>query len=157
MDWQIAFTLAAVLIALGLMLWEVASPDLVLMAALISLGLTGILTPRETFIGFSNPAVAMVGVLFMLSAALDRKRGCFYISSYEQFPEWGPGSAGGTPKFVAVLTRETADGAEQSAASGAFGAAMCSSTRAPTSRLMMKTFPSFEPTSFAIRASYHFD
>ena len=70
MDWQIAFTLAAVLIALGLMVWEVAAPDLVLMAALVSLGLTGILTPRETFIGFSNPAVAMVGVLFMLSAAL---------------------------------------------------------------------------------------
>ena len=66
-----------------------------------------------------------VGGVFMLSAALDRKRGCFYISSYEQFPEWGPGSAGGTPKFVAVLTRETADGAEQSAASGAFRLRLC--------------------------------
>ncbi|HIF96934.1 MAG TPA: TRAP transporter large permease subunit [Myxococcales bacterium] len=70
MDWQIGFTLAVVVIALGLLVWEVASPDLVLMAALISLGITGILTPRETFSGFSNPAVAMVGVLFMLSAAV---------------------------------------------------------------------------------------
>jgi len=70
MDWQIAFTLAVVLIALGLLVWEVAAPDLVLMGALISLGVTGILTPRETFSGFANPAVAMVGVLFMLSAAM---------------------------------------------------------------------------------------
>jgi di/tricarboxylate transporter len=70
MDWQIGFTLAVVVIALGLLVWEVASPDLVLMAALISLGISGILTPRETFSGFSNPAVAMVGVLFMLSAAV---------------------------------------------------------------------------------------
>lgn len=70
MDWQIGFTLAVVLIALGLLVWEVAAPDLVLMGALVSLGVTGILTPRETFSGFANPAVAMVGVLFMLSAAM---------------------------------------------------------------------------------------
>ncbi len=70
MDWQIGFTLAVVVLALGLLVREVASPDLVLMAALISLGVSGILTPRETFSGFSNPAVAMVGVLFMLSAAV---------------------------------------------------------------------------------------
>jgi di/tricarboxylate transporter len=70
MDWQIGFTLAVVVVALGLLVWEVASPDLVLMAALIILGVSGILTPRETFSGFSNPAVAMVGVLFMLSAAV---------------------------------------------------------------------------------------
>ncbi|MDE0885444.1 MAG: SLC13 family permease [Myxococcota bacterium] len=70
MDWQIGFTLAVVVVALGLLVREVASPDLVLMAALVSLGISGILTPRETFSGFSNPAVAMVGVLFMLSAAV---------------------------------------------------------------------------------------
>ena len=70
MDWQIGLTLAVVAIALGLLVWEIASPDLVLMAALIVLGVSGILTPRETFSGFSNPAVAMVGVLFMLSAAV---------------------------------------------------------------------------------------
>ena len=61
MDWQIGFTLAVILIALGLMAWEIAAPDLVLMAALISLGATGILSPRETFAGFANPAVAVVG------------------------------------------------------------------------------------------------
>jgi di/tricarboxylate transporter len=70
MDWQIALTLGVIVLALVLMVREVAPPDLVLMAALITLGLAGILTPRETFSGFANPVVAVVGVLFMLSAAL---------------------------------------------------------------------------------------
>ena len=64
------FTLAVALIALILLVWEVAAPDLVMMGALIALGATGVLTPRETFSGFANPAVAMVGVLFMFSAAM---------------------------------------------------------------------------------------
>jgi len=70
MDWQIALTLGVIVVALLLMVREVAPPDLVLMAALITLGATGVLTPRETFSGFANPVVAVVGVLFMLSAAL---------------------------------------------------------------------------------------
>ena len=70
MEWQMGFTLAVALIALVLLVWEVAAPDLVMMGALIALGATGVLTPRETFSGFANPAVAMVGVLFMFSAAM---------------------------------------------------------------------------------------
>jgi di/tricarboxylate transporter len=70
MDWQIGFTLALVALALGIMVREIASPDLVLMATLICLGASGILTPSETFGGFANPVVAAVGALFMVSAAL---------------------------------------------------------------------------------------
>lgn len=98
MDWQIGFTLAVALLALALLVWEVAAPDLVMMGALISLGVTGILTPRETFSGFANPAVAMVGVLFMLSAAmretgaLDMTLGRFLARSRDAF--------GGTLRIV---------------------------------------------------------
>ena len=98
MDWQIGFTLAVALLALALLVWEVAAPDLVMMGALISLGVTGILTPRETFSGFANPAVAMVGVLFMLSAAmretgaLDMTLGRFLARSRDSF--------GGTLRIV---------------------------------------------------------
>jgi len=70
MDWQIAFTLCLVAIALAAMVRELASPDLVLMATLICLGAVGILSPVETFSGFANPVVAAVGALFMVSAAL---------------------------------------------------------------------------------------
>lgn len=70
MDWQIAFTLTLIALALGAMVREVAPPDLVLMATLICFGATGILTPAETFSGFANPVVAAVGALFMVSTAL---------------------------------------------------------------------------------------
>ncbi len=70
MDWQIGLTLAVVVAALVLMIREVAAPDMVLMAAVIGLGLAGVLTPREVFSGFANPVVAVVGALFILSAAM---------------------------------------------------------------------------------------
>ncbi len=72
MDWQVAYTLAVVLLALAAMVRQVAAPDLIMMAALISLAVAGILTPLETFAGFANPAVATIGALFMVSAALRR-------------------------------------------------------------------------------------
>ena len=64
------FTLAIVLLALVAMIREIAAPDLVMMAALFALAGTGILTPEETFAGFANPAVATVGVLFVVAGAL---------------------------------------------------------------------------------------
>ncbi|HIF92156.1 MAG TPA: SLC13 family permease [Myxococcales bacterium] len=70
MDWQIAFTLGMVGLALVAMIRELAAPDLVLMGALVCFGATGILSPSETFAGFANPVVATVGALFVVSAAL---------------------------------------------------------------------------------------
>ncbi|MBW2275452.1 MAG: SLC13 family permease [Deltaproteobacteria bacterium] len=70
MEWQIWFTLGIVLLALTAMVRELAAPDLILMAALLSLAAVGILSPYEVFSGFSNPVVAAVGALFMVSAAL---------------------------------------------------------------------------------------
>ncbi len=79
MDWQIAYTLAVVVIALVAMIRQLAAPDLVLMAALLSLAVVGILTPAETFSGFSNPVVATIGALFMVAAAL-RETGALDLS-----------------------------------------------------------------------------
>lgn len=70
MDWQIVFTLALVSLALTAMVRELAAPDLILMATLVCFGVSGILTPAQTFAGFANPVVAAVGALFMVSAAL---------------------------------------------------------------------------------------
>ncbi len=70
MDWQIVFTLGLIAVALAAMVRELAPPDLVLMAALVCLGATGILSPVETFAGFANPVVAAIGALFIVSAAL---------------------------------------------------------------------------------------
>ncbi len=70
MEWQGWVTLAVVALTLAAMVREVAAPDLVMMAGLFSLAATGVLTPAETFSGFSNPALAAVGALFIVSAAL---------------------------------------------------------------------------------------
>ena len=70
MEWQGWLTLIVVLLALVGMLREVAGPDLIMMAALFALAGCGVITPAETFAGFSNPALAAVGVLFVVSAAM---------------------------------------------------------------------------------------
>ena len=70
MELQAIFTLGVVLVALAGMVADVARPDLIMMAALASLAAFGILTPAETFAGFSNQSVAAIGFLFVVSAAL---------------------------------------------------------------------------------------
>ena len=70
MEWQGWFTLAVVAIALAAMVREFAAPDLILMAALMALGATGVLSPLETFASFANPVVPAIGALFIVSAAL---------------------------------------------------------------------------------------
>jgi di/tricarboxylate transporter len=70
MEWQGWLTLAVVLFTLYAMVKEFAGPDLILMAGLFTLAAFGVLTPRETFEGFANPALAAVGALFIVSAAL---------------------------------------------------------------------------------------
>jgi di/tricarboxylate transporter len=70
MEWQGWFTLAVVGVTLVAMVREVAGPDLIMMAGLFTLAATGILTPYETFAGFANPALATVGILFVVSSAL---------------------------------------------------------------------------------------
>ncbi|MGH0029076.1 MAG: SLC13 family permease [Myxococcota bacterium] len=70
MGWEGWFTLAVVVLTLVAMVREVAGPDLVMMAGLFTLAAAGILAPKEVFSGFANPALAAVGVLFVVSAGL---------------------------------------------------------------------------------------
>ena len=70
MGWEGWFTLAVVVLTLVAMLLEVAGPDLVMMAGLFTLASVGILNHEEVFAGFANPALAAVGVLFVVSAGL---------------------------------------------------------------------------------------
>ncbi len=67
------------LVALTAMVRQIAAPDLILMAALLSLASGRHPHPPETFSGFSNPAVATIGALFMVSAAL-RQTGALDLS-----------------------------------------------------------------------------
>jgi di/tricarboxylate transporter len=70
MDWQGWFTLAVVLLTLAAMVRGLGAPDVVMMAGLFTLAAFGVLTATETFMGFANPALAAIGALFVVSAAL---------------------------------------------------------------------------------------
>lgn len=65
--WITIGVVAACLIA---MVREMGPPDVIMMGGLITLAVTGVLSPVETFSGFANPALAAVGALFIVSAAL---------------------------------------------------------------------------------------
>lgn len=63
-------TIAVVLVALGLLIWERFAPHFVLLGAVLVLVLGGVLTPRVALAGFINTAVLTVAVLFIVVAAL---------------------------------------------------------------------------------------
>jgi di/tricarboxylate transporter len=79
LDWQGWLTIGVVVAMLAAMVRGIAAPDLIMMGGLFALGLTGVLTPEETFSGFANPAMMTVGALFILSAAM-RETGALEIS-----------------------------------------------------------------------------
>ena len=79
LDWQGWLTIGVIGLLLVGMVKGIAAPDLILMTGLFVLGATGVLTPEETFSGFANPAMATVGALFILSAAM-RETGALEIT-----------------------------------------------------------------------------
>lgn len=67
---EITLVLTILLLAIVLYATEWLRMDLVSLLVLLSLGLTGLVTPNEAFAGFSNPAVITVAAMFILSAGL---------------------------------------------------------------------------------------
>lgn len=63
-------TIVIILAAIVLFATEVLSIDLVAMLIMISLVVTGVITPQQGVAGFSNPATITVAFMFVLSAAL---------------------------------------------------------------------------------------
>ncbi len=63
-------TLAVVVASLWAMMREVASPDLVLLSAVVALMLGGVLTPSEALAGFANPGMLTIAALFVVAAGL---------------------------------------------------------------------------------------
>ena len=67
-----AMILAILLLAVMLFVTEWLRVDLVALVVLVSLVLTGLVTPEEAISGFSNPAVVTVWAVFILSGGLSR-------------------------------------------------------------------------------------
>ena len=69
---EIYLTLGILLMAMVLFASEIVSVDIAALLVLLSLILTGVLTPAEAVQGFANPAFLTVGAMFVLSAGLLR-------------------------------------------------------------------------------------
>ncbi len=63
-------TIAVIVGMVVVMAANLAGPDMVLIAAVTILLLTGIIEPSEAFIGFSNPAVVTIAALFVVAAGV---------------------------------------------------------------------------------------
>ena len=69
---DIAIVFAITILAILLFITEWIRVDVVALLVLVSLALTGLVTPTEAVSGFSNPAVVTVWAVLILSAALSR-------------------------------------------------------------------------------------
>jgi di/tricarboxylate transporter len=72
MTLEIAIVFAITAVAILLFITEWIRVDVVALLVLVSLALTGLVSPSEAISGFSNPAVVTVWAVLILSAALSR-------------------------------------------------------------------------------------
>src|SRR3990172_10320843 len=52
--------------------WGRLRPDVIALAAVLAVGLAGVVTPAQAFAGFGDPTVVTIAALFVLSAGLER-------------------------------------------------------------------------------------
>jgi di/tricarboxylate transporter len=78
---EIALVLTILLIAIVLFATEKFRPEIISMLVLVSLALTGLVTPQEAFTGFANPAVVTVGAIFVISYGLLRTGVADYLGN----------------------------------------------------------------------------
>lgn len=68
-----AWVATAILAAtLGAFAWGRARPEVIAMAVVVALGLTGVAEPAAAFTGFSDPTVVTIAALYVVSAGLER-------------------------------------------------------------------------------------
>ncbi|MBK1646908.1 SLC13 family permease [Thiocapsa imhoffii] len=70
LGWEGWFSLGIVALCFGLFAFSRAAPDVITAGALTLLLLFGILTPSEALVGFSNPGMLTVGVLYVVVTGL---------------------------------------------------------------------------------------
>ncbi|MBI5690990.1 MAG: SLC13 family permease [Verrucomicrobia bacterium] len=81
MTWQIALVFALLIGAMVGFAREKTSPDVIALSLLVLLPLTGVLSVKEAFAVFSNPAPITVAAMFVLSAALVKCGALDYLTS----------------------------------------------------------------------------
>jgi di/tricarboxylate transporter len=62
--------ISAVVVMLGVMVFNVVGPDLVMVATITALLVFGVLEPEEAFSGLANPAIVTIGALLVVAAGV---------------------------------------------------------------------------------------
>ena len=75
------FTVSMVVLSLGFLMFTRIPADLILMGALVTLLISGILTPGEALSGFSNEGMITVGVLYVVVAGFKETGGISLIAN----------------------------------------------------------------------------
>ncbi len=75
MEWQGWLSLSITLLSFIVLLASSVSPHIVMMGALVLLSVTGVLTPEEAFVGFSNSGLITVAAMFVVAAGLNSSGG----------------------------------------------------------------------------------
>lgn len=91
--------LVILVITIGLFVWGKFTPDIVALISMISLYLTGILTPSETLSGFSNPTVIMIAALFIIGEGIAQTG--WTAMAGKKFVEWAGKSV---PKLLVIVS-----------------------------------------------------
>ena len=84
MTWQIALVFALLIGAMIGFAREKIPPDLVALTLFVVIALTGLVSVKDTFAVFSNPAPITVAAMFVLSAALVRCGALDYLRGFER-------------------------------------------------------------------------
>lgn len=79
MTWAIALTFAVLAAVIGGLTLTQLAPDMVLLAGLGVLLVSGVLTPAEAFGGFSNEGLATIAALFIVAEGLRRTGGINFV------------------------------------------------------------------------------
>lgn len=75
MSWEGWFALGVTVSVLGTLISARLAPHMVMLGALALLSISGVLTPSEALVGFSNPGVLTVMVMFVMAAGIHASGG----------------------------------------------------------------------------------
>jgi di/tricarboxylate transporter len=92
LSWQAWLTLGVLAGMTGLLV-RGKRPELVLMGALALLLTAGVLTPAEAFAGFANPAVIVIGLMFVVAAGVERTSALGFLDGLLRPRSARPGAA----------------------------------------------------------------
>ncbi len=81
MSWEAWLTLGIVALGVGALIREMLAPDLIFLGMLAILIVSGVLSPEEALVGFSNPGMISVGALFVVAGALQNTGALGFVAT----------------------------------------------------------------------------